>query len=124
VPVLLKIAPDLLHDDLVIIAAAVSRYGVDGFIATNTTIARPGLAGDPLAAEAGGLSGAPLRPLALATVAGLRALVGPAVPIIGVGGIQSASDGAAMLDAGADLLQIYTGFIYCGPPLVRELAGL
>lgn len=124
VPVFLKIAPDLVDADLEIIAAAAADPGVDGFIATNTTIGRPGLAGVPHGAEAGGLSGAPLRPLALATVARLRALVGPDVPVIGVGGIGSAADGAAMLAAGADLLQIYTGFIYRGPALVRELARL
>jgi dihydroorotate dehydrogenase len=124
VPVLLKIAPDLLGEDLEIIADAVLREGADGIIATNTTITRPGLDGEPLAQQAGGLSGAPLRPLSLATVTRLRSLVGPTVPVIGVGGIQTAADGAAMLAAGADLLQIYTGFIYRGPALVRELARL
>lgn len=124
VPVLLKIAPDLLQEDLEIIAGAVREQGVDGLIATNTTITRPGLEGVRLAAEAGGLSGTPLRPLALATVGALRALVGPNTPVVGVGGILSAADGEAMLAAGADLLQIYTGFIYRGPALVRELAGL
>jgi dihydroorotate dehydrogenase len=102
----------------------VVRHGVDGVIATNTTITRPGLDAEPLAAESGGLSGAPLAPLALATVKALRALLGPQVPIIGVGGIQSGTAGAAMIAAGADLLQIYTGFIYRGPAVVRELAPL
>jgi len=124
VPVLLKIAPDLVREDLEIIAVAVRAEGIDGLIATNTTITRPGLEGEPLAAEAGGLSGAPLKPLARATVATMRELVGPALPVIGVGGLQSAADGSAMLAAGADLLQIYTGFIYRGPALIRELAPL
>ena len=124
IPVLLKIAPDLLREDLEIIALAVGRHGVDGVIATNTTITRPGLEREPLAAEQGGLSGAPLAPLALATVRTLRTLLGARVPVIGVGGIQSRDAGAAMLAAGADLLQIYTGFIYRGPALVRELASL
>ena len=124
VPVLLKIAPDLLDEDLEIIADAVLREGADGIIATNTTITRPGLEDQPLALQAGGLSGAPLRPLSLASVARLRSLLGSTVPVIGVGGIQTAADGAAMLAAGADLLQIYTGFIYRGPALVRELARL
>jgi dihydroorotate dehydrogenase len=124
VPVLLKIAPDLVREDLEIIAMAALEHGVDGLIATNTTITRPGLSGNPLAAEAGGLSGAPLRPLSLEAVRTLRTLVGTALPVVGVGGIQSAADGAAMLAAGADLLQIYTGFIYRGPALVRELAAL
>lgn len=124
VPVLLKIAPDLLQEDLEIIAEAALEQGVDGLIATNTTITRPGLEREPLAAQAGGLSGAPLSPLALATVRNLRALVGPEFPLIGVGGVQSRADGSAMLEAGADVLQIYTGFIYRGPALVRDLAGL
>jgi dihydroorotate dehydrogenase len=124
VPVLLKIAPDLVEADLEIIAAAVQGSGIDGLIATNTTITRPGLDDEPVAREQGGLSGAPLRPLAIATVTRLRALVGPAVPIIGVGGVLSGADGAALLAAGADLLQIYTGFIYRGPALIRETAGL
>jgi dihydroorotate dehydrogenase len=124
VPVLLKIAPDLVEADLEIVAAALRESGIDGLIATNTTIARPGLDAEPIAQEQGGLSGAPLRPLAAATVTRLRALVGPAVPIIGAGGILSGADGAAMLAAGADLLQIYTGFIYRGPALIREIARL
>lgn len=124
VPVLLKIAPDLAAEDVEIIAAAVTRFGVDGLIATNTTITRPGLEDEPAAAEAGGLSGAPLHPLALQTVARLRRALDPAVPIIGVGGILDAAGGQALLDQGADLLQIYTGFIYRGPALIRELARL
>jgi dihydroorotate dehydrogenase len=124
VPVLLKIAPDLVLADLEIIAAAVREAGIEGLIATNTTITRPGLDAEPAAREQGGLSGAPLRPLAAATVTRLRSLVGPAVPIVGVGGVLSGADGAAMLAAGADLLQIYTGFIYRGPALIRETARL
>jgi dihydroorotate dehydrogenase len=122
VPVLVKIAPDLAAADLEIIAAAVVRFEIDGVIATNTTISRPGLDQLPVAAEAGGLSGAPLHPLALQTVADLSTLL--AVPIIGVGGIMDAQGGRAMLEQGADLLQIYTGFIYRGPALIRELARL
>jgi dihydroorotate dehydrogenase len=140
VPLLLKIAPDLAPDDVGIVAGAVVRCGIDGVIATNTTIDRPGLhangsgtAGVPppaavvanaVASEAGGLSGAPLHPLALATVARLRAALGPDVPVIGVGGIMSRADGEAMLAHGADLLQIYTGFIYRGPKLLRDLTQL
>jgi dihydroorotate dehydrogenase len=124
VPVLLKIAPDLAQADLEIIARAVVRFGVDGVIATNTTVTRPGLEASPAAAESGGLSGAPLHPLALATVRRLRAGLDGAVPIIGVGGIMDPAGGSAMLAQGADLLQIYTGFIYQGPALVRALARL
>jgi len=124
VPVLLKIAPDLAAGDVDIIAAAATQFGVDGVIATNTTITRPGLENAPQAAREGGLSGAPLHPLALQTVARLRRSLDAAVPIIGVGGIMDAAGGQALLDQGADLLQIYTGFIYRGPALIRELAGL
>jgi dihydroorotate dehydrogenase len=122
--VLLKLAPDLVAEDLEVIASTARGGGVDGLIATNTTITRPGLEGVPYANETGGLSGAPIKPLSLATVRALRRLVGPDYPLIGVGGIESASDGRAMLEAGANLLQIYTGFIYRGPALVRALARL
>jgi dihydroorotate dehydrogenase len=122
--VLVKIAPDLTAADLEIVAAAVRRFGIDGVIATNTTVSRPGLARQPVAAEAGGLSGAPLHPLALRTVASLRTALDPTVPIVGVGGIMDAAGGRAMLERGADLVQIYTGFIYRGPALIRELARL
>ncbi|MGA1676904.1 MAG: dihydroorotate dehydrogenase (quinone), partial [Pseudomonadales bacterium] len=124
VPVLLKLAPDLVAEDLEVIASTARGGGIDGLIATNTTITRPGLEGVPYANETGGLSGAPIKPLSLATVRALRRLVGPDYPLIGVGGIESASDGRAMLEAGANLLQIYTGFIYRGPALVRALARL
>lgn len=132
VPVLVKIAPDLAAGDLEIIARALVRFEIDGAIATNTTVTRPRLDGEgtgeaaagEASREAGGLSGAPLHRLALATVAELRALLPPTVPIIGVGGIMDVEGGRAMMDRGADLLQIYTGFIYRGPALIRELAGL
>jgi dihydroorotate dehydrogenase len=124
VPVLVKIAPDLAAADLEIIAAAVIRFEIEGVIATNTTISRPGLDQLPVAGEAGGLSGAPLHALTLQTVADLRTVLGRTVPIIGVGGIMDARGGRAMLERGADLLQIYTGFIYRGPALIRELARL
>ncbi|MEZ5560386.1 MAG: quinone-dependent dihydroorotate dehydrogenase [Pseudomonadales bacterium] len=124
VPVLVKIAPDLVREDLELIAAAVRDFELDGVIATNTTITRPGLDPAEPATEAGGLSGAPLKPLAQAVVAEMRALLGPEVPLIGVGGIMNRADGAQMLDLGADLLQIYTGFIYEGPALIRALSTL
>jgi len=124
VPVALKIAPDLAAADLDIVAGAVRRFEIDGVIATNTTVSRPGLADDPLRAEAGGLSGRPLGPLALEVVAHLRAALEGAVPIIGVGGIMDEAGGQGMLDRGAELLQIYSGFVYQGPLLVRELAPL
>lgn len=124
VPVLVKIAPDLAPADLEIIAASVGRFEIDGVIATNTTISRPGLDHEPLAAQTGGLSGAPLHALSLDTVTRLRTMLDPAVPIVGVGGIMDAGGGRAMLERGADLVQVYTGFIYRGPALIGELAGL
>jgi dihydroorotate dehydrogenase len=124
VPVLLKIAPDLASADLVILAESVAGFGIDGLIATNTTVSRPGIEGVRHASEAGGLSGAPLRPLALETVRRLRALLPDTVPVVGAGGVLSADDGRELLAAGAALLQIYTGFIYRGPSLLRELSRL
>lgn len=124
VPLLVKIAPDLAEADIDIIAGAVARFQIDGVIATNTTIARPPGVPQAVAAEAGGLSGVPLHPLALETVARLRRALPANLPIIGVGGIIDAAGGRAMLEHGADLLQIYTGFIYRGPALVRELSHL
>jgi dihydroorotate dehydrogenase len=124
VPVLVKLAPDLPTDAVNDVARAVREYSIDGVIATNTTLSREGVADSPLAAEAGGLSGAPLTELARVKVAEFRAALGPDVPLIGVGGIVDAASGEAMFAAGADLIQIYSGFIYAGPPLVREiLAG-
>lgn len=124
VPVLLKVAPDLAGTDVEIIAAAVQASGIDGVIATNTTVTRPGLEGVRHGAEGGGLSGAPLHALALDTVGALRRLLDPAVPLIGVGGIMDAAGGRSMLSRGADLVQVYSGFIYRGPELIRELAAL
>jgi dihydroorotate dehydrogenase len=124
VPLLLKIAPDLAAADVAVVADAVTRFDIDGVIATNTTITRPGLEAAPRAAEAGGLSGRPLQPLARAAVAELRRHLDATVPVIGVGGIMDVAAGRAMLEEGADLLQIYTGFIYRGPALVRELSRL
>ena len=122
VPLLVKIAPDMGPEALTSLARVVQDAGVDGLIATNTTIARPGLEGSRWQAEAGGLSGAPLAPMASETLAALRRAVGPAFPLIGVGGIDSAAAARDRHIAGADLVQLYTGFIYRGPPLVREVA--
>jgi dihydroorotate dehydrogenase len=124
VPLLVKVAPDLAVEDVGVIAGAISRFEIDGVIATNTTITRPPVVPPAVAAEAGGLSGVPLHPLALQTVRELRRTLPETVPVIGVGGIIDASGGRAMLEHGADLLQVYTGFIYRGPTLVRELARL
>jgi dihydroorotate dehydrogenase len=120
-PLLVKIAPDMDPAQLAAVAATARARGIDGLIATNTTVSRPGLEGQA-AAEAGGLSGSPLRPLAEAALSSLRAEVGPDFPLIGVGGIMSAADAAGRQRAGADLVQIYTGFVYHGPGLIAECA--
>ena len=117
-----KIAPDLDAAQIDLIAATLRRHGMDGVIATNTTLARDAVAGLPHAQEAGGLSGAPLREASDRVIAQLRGALGADFPIIGVGGILSAADAKAKLAAGADVVQIYTGLIYRGPSLVREVA--
>ncbi len=122
VPMFLKIAPDLDGAQIEAIAAIVWRHAVDGLIATNTTLSRDGVAGHANAGESGGLSGAPLALKSNAVIAGLRAALGARYPIIGVGGVMSGADARAKRDAGADLVQIYTGFIYKGPALVTESA--
>ncbi len=126
-PLVLKIAPDLAVDDLEAIASCVMEFGIDGVIATNTTIDRsvlPKALADRWQQEAGGLSGEPLKALSLATVTALRTRLDASIPIIGAGGISGLADARAMRQAGATLVQIYTGFIYRGPVLVRELADL
>ncbi|HEX4787521.1 MAG TPA: quinone-dependent dihydroorotate dehydrogenase [Actinospica sp.] len=118
VPLLVKIAPDLADEDVDAVADLAVRIGLDGIIATNTTIARDGLRtprDEVEACGAGGLSGPVLRPRALEVLRRLRALVGPEMTLIGVGGITTAADAREFLDAGATLLQGYTGFIYEGP---------
>jgi dihydroorotate dehydrogenase len=125
VPLLVKIAPDLADADVDAIGALAVQLDLDGVIATNTTIARDGLrtpAAEVAAIGAGGLSGAPLRARALEVTRRLRAQVGPAMTIIGVGGIETPADASARLDAGATLVQAYTGFIYAGPRFARRIA--
>jgi dihydroorotate dehydrogenase len=118
-PLLLKIAPDLADSEVQEIAALLKRLPLDGVVATNTTLSREGLRGTT-SAPSGGMSGRPLRPLALRIVANLRASLGRDFPIIGVGGIDSATAALAMRAAGADLIQVYTGLIYRGPALVSQ----
>jgi dihydroorotate dehydrogenase len=124
VPVLVKLAPDLEADELAEIADVLCEVGVDGVIATNTTVSRPfqDLARVAHADETGGLSGVPLRPLALRAVSALAQALRDRLPIIGVGGVDDVESGAALVAAGATLVQVYTGFIYRGPALVHELA--
>jgi dihydroorotate dehydrogenase len=123
VPIFVKVAPDLTESALEDVLEVCSATGAEGLIATNTTLSRDGLAADqPVAAEVGGLSGAPLTRRAREVVCFLAEHT--TLPIIGVGGIMSRDDGQAMLDAGASLLEIYTGYIYAGPALVKDLNRL
>ncbi len=122
VPIFVKIAPDLDEPQIAAIAAALRRHGMDGVIATNTTVARDAVQGLRHAQETGGLSGAPVREKSNAVVRQLRAALGKEFPIIGVGGIMSAQDAVDKIRAGADVVQIYTGLIYQGPALVAQAA--
>jgi dihydroorotate dehydrogenase len=122
VPIFVKIAPDLDGAQIEVIAAALKRHGMDGVIATNTTISRDAVKGLPHAEEAGGLSGAPVLEASNRVIAQLRAVLGKQFPIIGVGGIMSADDAVSKIRAGADVVQIYTGLIYRGPELVTQAA--
>ena len=122
VPVFVKIAPDLDETQVEAIALTLQRHGLDGVVATNTTIARDAVATLPHGAEVGGLSGAPVRAASNRVIAQLRARLGSGFPIVGVGGILSAQDAVDKIAAGADVVQIYTGLIYRGPALVREAA--
>lgn len=121
VPLALKIAPDLDDGQIAEIAQLVRAHRFDAVIATNTTVTRPGLEGEPLAREAGGLSGAPLKALSTAVIRKLYARLQGEIPIIGVGGIETAEDAWEKLVAGADLVQLYTGLIYEGPGIVRKI---
>ena len=120
VPVFLKIAPDLGEESLDDIAGEVAANGVDGIIVANTTLSRAGLA-SAAKGETGGLSGAPLFERSTIVLAKLRQRAGPAMPLIGVGGVDSAKAALAKIEAGADLVQLYTGMIYKGPGLAAEI---
>ena len=122
VPIFVKIAPDLAQDQVDSIAATLRRCGIDGVIATNTTVERDAVKSLRHGAEAGGLSGAPVFAASNRVIAQLRAALGAEYPIIGVGGVMSGADAKAKIAAGADLVQLYTGFIYKGPELVTQAA--
>ena len=122
VPVFVKIAPDLDEAQVAVIAATLQRHGMDGVIATNTTISRAAVQGLRHAEETGGLSGAPVLAASNQVIRQLRAALGSRYPIIGVGGILSAEDAVSKIRAGADVVQIYTGLIYEGPALVAQAA--
>ena len=122
VPLFVKIAPDLDEDQVAVIATTLQRHGMDGVVATNTTIGRSAVQGMRHAEETGGLSGAPVLEPSNQVIRLLRAALGNGFPIIGVGGILSAADALSKIKAGADVVQIYTGLIYQGPALVRDCA--
>jgi dihydroorotate dehydrogenase len=122
VPLALKIAPDLADEAIDTIARLLIAHRIDAVIATNTTVTRPGLDGEPLARESGGLSGRPLQSLSTHVVRRLYATLRGQVPIIGVGGILNADDAWEKMLAGAELVQIYSALIYRGPGVVRAVA--
>ncbi|XZG71912.1 quinone-dependent dihydroorotate dehydrogenase [Chitinibacteraceae bacterium HSL-7] len=123
VPLALKIAPDLDEHQLEDIAERLVRHGIDGVIATNTTLSRVGVEDLPHGGEAGGLSGAPVRAKSTHVVRELSRLLRGEVPVIGVGGILKGSDAAEKIAAGARLVQVYSGLIYSGPALVADCAA-
>ena len=119
-PLLVKVAPDLDDDQLEAIAQLAIKHRIGGLIATNTTIARDAVAGHRHQEQAGGLSGKPLFARSTALLARLSTLVAGKVPLVGVGGILSGDDARAKINAGASLVQLYTGFIYRGPDLIAQ----
>lgn len=123
VPIALKIAPDIDGEQIKVIAQSLMNHGMDAVIATNTTISREAVQGMKHAEETGGLSGAPVFEASNTVIRALKKEIGDALPIIGVGGILSGADAKAKIDAGASLVQLYTGLIYQGPALVRECAA-
>jgi len=120
VPIALKIAPDMEGEQIAQIARLLMQHGIDGVIATNTTLGRIGVENLPNGNETGGLSGAPVRDKSTAVIRQLAAELQGALPIIGVGGILQGADAAEKIAAGASLVQIYSGLIYRGPSLISE----
>jgi dihydroorotate dehydrogenase len=120
VPMLVKIAPDLSDEDIDAAGRVLADLEVDGVIATNTTVSRFGLEGTRYADETGGLSGEPLMGRATSVLRRLRTRLPESIPMIGVGGILSGADAATKTAAGATLVQLYTGLVYCGPMLIRD----
>ena len=121
VPLLVKIAPDFTQTAIAALAKELRALGVDGVIATNTTVDLSAVAELMPADAVGGLSGAPLHAKSVAVIRQLRAELGPGFPIVGVGGITNAAAALETLAAGADLIQLYTGLVYCGPALLYEI---
>lgn len=123
VPIALKIAPDLTTEQVIEIADLLLKHRVDGVIATNTTLSRDGVEGLPNADETGGLSGAPVRLKSTAVIKQLALALGKEIPIIGVGGILNGLDAEEKIKAGASLVQVYSGLVYRGPDLVKEICA-
>lgn len=121
VPIALKVAPDLELQNIADLSRVFLDGGLDCLIATNTTLSREAVQGCDFANQAGGLSGAPLTDKSTEVIAEFHSHLGQKIPIIGVGGIMSGDDAAAKLKAGAKLVQIYSGFIFNGPPLIHEI---
>jgi len=121
IPLAVKIAPDLSEDEVKSIAKSLIDNGIDGVIATNTTLSRDGVAGLDFCDEQGGLSGQPVKDKSTQVIKLLSEALDNKLPIIGVGGIASSDDANEKLKAGASLVQLYTGFIYQGPPLVKNI---
>lgn len=120
VPIALKVAPDLSDDEIAALSRVFLEEGLDGLVATNTTLSRAGVEANPKHQEVGGLSGAPLTKRATEVISAFYSHLGEKIPIIGVGGIMNGEDAVEKMKAGAKLIQLYTGFIYRGPALVRE----
>jgi dihydroorotate dehydrogenase len=120
VPIAIKVAPDMSDAEVKTVSASLKAHGIDGLIASNTTLDREAVAGSPYANEAGGLSGAPLTQKSTEIIKAFKAELGDSIPIIGVGGIMTGADALEKIEAGAKLVQVYSGFIYQGPALVRE----
>ena len=116
----LKVAPDLDATDIQFIASQLKQFKIDGLIVTNTTLSREGVEGLPFADEAGGLSGAPVFEKSTACLAAFAQLLKDEIPLIGVGGILSGEQAVAKQQAGAALVQIYSGMIYTGPDLIQD----
>ncbi|WPB57155.1 quinone-dependent dihydroorotate dehydrogenase [Xylophilus sp. GOD-11R] len=121
-PLFVKIAPDLDDEQVAVVADVMHRHGMDGVIASNTTLSRSAVQGLPHGEEGGGLSGTPVRSASNRVIAAFRARLGKGFPIIGVGGVMCGADAVTKLEAGADLVQVYTGLVYRGPTLVPEAA--
>ena len=122
VPMFIKIAPDLDAAQVDVIAASLKRHEMDGVVATNTTLGRDAVKGMRHAEETGGLSGSPVLQASNRVISQLREALGKSFPIIGVGGVLSGQDAVSKINAGADVVQIYTGLIYKGPGLVRQVS--